>query len=141
MEKITRLILLLMIVLIGMYLFLPQKPYISKSKIQGQGLFAGKNYKKNEVIFENLFPYKDSSTMLFNPITTETFNSYILNEGHYINHCSLNKNIHILSDDYRVIRVIAKTDIKKHDELFADYNLVHKHFPFIAPALPNYVSC
>jgi SET domain-containing protein len=79
--------------------------------------------------------------MLFNPITTETFHNYILNEALYINHCSLNKNIDVLSDDYRVFRVIAKTDIKKHDELFADYNLVHKHFPFIAPALPNYVSC
>ena len=141
MEKITRLFLLLMMVLIGMYLFLPQKPYVSKSKIQGQGLFAGKNYKKNEVIFENIFPYKDSSTMLFNPITNEKFSSYILKEALYINHCSLNKNINILSDDYRVFRVIATKNIAKHDELFADYNLVHKHFPFIAPALPNYVSC
>ena len=141
MEKITRLFLLLIMVVIGMYFFLPQKPYIDRSKIQGQGLIAGKNYKKHEVIFENIFPYKDNSTMLFNPITKETFNNYILNEGKYINHCSLNKNIDVLSDDYRVFRVIAKTDIKKHDELFADYNLVHKHFPFIAPALPNYVSC
>ena len=141
MEKITRLILLLIMVIIGMYFFLPQKPYIGRSKIQGQGLIAGKNYKKHEVIFENIFPYKDNSTMLFNPITKETFNNYILNEALYINHCSLNKNIDVLSDDYRVFRVIAKTDIKKHDELFADYNLVHKHFPFIAPALPNYVSC
>ena len=141
MEKITRLFLLLVMVVIGMYLFLPGKPYLSKSKVHGQGLIAGKNYKKHEVIFENLFPYKDNSSMLFNPITKETFDNYILNEGKYINHCSLNKNIDVLSDDYRVFRVIAKTDIKKHDELFADYNLVHKHFPFIAPALPNYVSC
>jgi hypothetical protein len=141
MEKITRLFLLLIMVVIGMYLFLPQKPYIGRSKIQGQGLFAGKNYKKHEVIFENIFPYKDNSTMLFNPITKEKFDSYILNECHYINHCSLNKNADILSDDYRRFRIIAKKNIKKNEELFLDYNLLHKHFPFIAPALPNYVSC
>jgi hypothetical protein len=141
MEKITRLFLLLIMVVIGIYFFLPQKPYIGRSNIHGQGLFAGKNYKKREVIFENLFPYKDNSIMLFNPIKRTAFDSYILNEGHYINHCSLNKNIDVLSDDYRVFRVIAKTNIKKHDELFADYNLVHKHFPFIASARPNYLAC
>ena len=141
MEKITRLILVLITVIVGMYFFLPQKPYIGKSLIQGNGLFAGKNYKKNEVIFENLFPHKDNSTLLFNPIQKKTFDSYILNEGHYINHCSLNKNIDIISDNYRVIKVVAKREIKKHEELCADYNLGHKHLPFIAPALPNYVSC
>ena len=141
MEKITRLILLLLMVVIGMYLFLPKKPYIAKSNIHGKGLFAGKKYKKHDVIIENLFPYKDSSIMLFNPITKEKFHSYIIDEGTYINHWSLNKNIDIISDDYKHFKVIAVRDIEKHEELFADYNILHKHFPFIAPALPNYVSC
>tara|TARA_Y100001935_G_C17311032_1_gene516234 strand:+ start:1444 stop:1869 length:426 start_codon:yes stop_codon:yes gene_type:complete len=141
MEKITRLILLLLMVVIGMYLFLPKKPYIAKSNIHGQGLFSGKKYKKHDVIFENIFPYKDNSIMLFNPITKEKFQSYILNEGRYINHCSLNKNTDIISDDYKLFKVIAIRDIDKHEELFIDYNILHKHFPFIAPALPNYISC
>ena len=141
MEKITRLILLLLMVVIGMYLFLPKKPYIDNSNIHGQGLFAGKKYKKHDVIFENIFPYKDNSTMLFNPITKEKFQSYILNEGRYINHCSLNKNIDIISNDYKIFKVIATRDIDKHEELYIDYNILHKHFPFIAPALPNYISC
>jgi len=141
MQKFTRVLLLLLMILIGMYLFLPCKPFISSSKIQGKGLFAGKNYKKNEIIFENIFPYKDKSVMLFNPITKEKFQSYILNEGRFINHCSLNKNVDIISSDYRTFKLVVTRDVKKHEELFADYNLIHKHFPFIAPALPNYVSC
>lgn len=141
MQKFTRVILLLLMVVIGMYLFLPKKPYVSSSKIDGQGLFAGKNYKKNEVIFENIFPYKDVSLMLFNPITKDKFQSYILHEAKYINHCSRNKNIDIVSTDYRVFKLIATRDIKKNEELFGNYNLLNKHFPFIAPARPNYVEC
>ena len=46
MQKFTKVLLLLIMVLIAMYFFLPSNPYISKSKIHGDGLFAGKNYKK-----------------------------------------------------------------------------------------------
>ena len=140
MENLSRLFLILPMIL---YLFRPNtiKPYISKSKIQGYGLFAGKNYEKHEVIFENVFPYKDKSTILFNPITQEEFDRCILNEGHYMNHCSRNKNVEMLSDDFRTFRIIATKKITKRDELFIDYNLLHKSFPFIAPALPSYVGC
>ena len=141
MEKFTKLIILLVMALAGMYLFLPKNPYITTSNIHGQGLFAGKKYKKNDVIYKNIFPYKDNSIMLFNPITKDKFQSYIMNEGRYINHCSLNKNLDIITDDYKIFTVIAKRDIEKHEELFLDYNILHKHYPFIAPALPNYVSC
>ena len=141
MQKFTCLILLLLMVVVGMYLFLPKKPYLSTSKIHGKGLFAGKKYKKNEIIYENLFPYKDGQTMLFNPITKNKFQSYILEEGKYINHCGRNKNINIISTDYRIFKVVAARDIKKNEELFADYNLVHKHFPFISPSRPNFVEC
>ena len=70
--------------------------------------------------------------MLFNPITKDKFSSYILNEGKYINHCSRNRNVNIISTDYRVFKLVATRDIKKNEELFADYNLINKHFPFIA---------
>ena len=56
MQKFTRLIILLLLILIGMYFFLPNKPYLSRSKIHGDGLFAGKSYQKGEIIFEDLFP-------------------------------------------------------------------------------------
>ena len=73
MQKFTRLIILLLLILIGMYFFLPNKPYLSRSKIHGDGLFAGKSYQKGEIIFEDLFPYKERSQMLFNPIQKEKY--------------------------------------------------------------------
>ena len=78
MKKITRLLLLLTLVLIGMYFLLQGKPYISRSKIHGSGLFDGKDYKKGDIIFEDLFPYKEKDEILFNPIGKEKFNKYIL---------------------------------------------------------------
>ena len=33
--------------------------YISKSRINGQGLFAGQSFHKGDIIIDNLFPHKD----------------------------------------------------------------------------------
>ena len=79
--------------------------------------------------------------MLFNPIGKIKFQEYIIEEGKLINHCSVSKNIDIQTNNYRSFPVIAIKDIQKHDELFADYNIINKHYPFIAPALPSYVKC
>ena len=141
MEKFTRLFLLLIIVLIGMYLFLPGKPYVYNSKVHGKGLFTGKNYKQNEVIFENIFPHKENSVMLFNPIEKSKLHTYILNECKYMNHCSLNNNTIIISEDYKIFKLVAKRDIQKNEELYNDYNATNKHFPFMTSALPTYVNC
>ena len=140
-KKFTRLLMCLFIILLMMYFFLPNHPYISRSKVHGNGLFAGKNYKKGDIIYEDLFPYKEKNQIIFNPIGKKKFQEYILEEGKYINHCSVNKNIDIKSNNYIIFPVVATEDIQKHDELFADYNLLNKHYPFIAPALPNYVKC
>ena len=141
MERIIQILFCLLTIILMIYFFLPNRPYISNSKIHGHGLFAGKNYKKGDIIFEDLFPYKEKDKIIFNPIEKKKFQDYILEEGKYINHCSINNNIDIKTTNYRVFPVIAIQDIQKHDELFVDYNLLHKYYPFIAPALPNYVKC
>ena len=141
MKPFSRIIICLVIILLLIYFFLPNKPYISRSNVHGNGLFAGRNYKKGEVIFDDLFPYKEKDEMLFNPIEKVKFQEYILEEGKFINHCSVNKNIDIQTNNYKSFPVIAMKDIQKHDELFADYNILNKHYPFIAPALPSYVKC
>ena len=141
MKKFTRLLLILILILLGMYFLLQGKPYVSRSKIHGQGLFAGKDYKKGDIIFEDLFPYKERDEILFNPIGKEKFKEYILEEGKYINHCSFNTNIDIVTDNYMSFPLTASRDINKREELVVDYNRIHKYYPFIAPALPNYVSC
>ena len=93
-------------VVIGMYLFLPKKPYISSSKIDGERFICRKNYKKMKLSIENPF-YKDVSLMLFNPITKDKFSSYILIylEQH-INHCS-RFIVNIISTDYRVFKLVT----------------------------------
>ena len=115
MNPFSRLIICLVIILLLIYFFLPNKPYISRSKIHGNGLFAGRNYKKGEVIFDDLFPYKEKDEMLFNPVGKVKFQEYIIEEGKLINHCSVNKNIDIQTNNYKSFPVIAMKDIQKHD--------------------------
>ena len=55
------------------------------------------------------------------PKTQGKFYKYILEEGKYINHCSINKNTDIQTINYSVFPVIATQDIKKHDEIYMDY--------------------
>ena len=141
MKKFSKVLCYLFLVIIMIHFLLPEKPYIKTSKIHGDGLFAGKNYKKGDVIFENIFPYKDKNEILFNPITSEKFNRYILNELKYLNHCSVNRNVKVTSDDYKRLYLVAIKDIKKHEELYDDYNEINKFFPFIRAASPSFVKC
>ena len=138
MREFIRLLLVYSLIILLMCIYLPKEPYISFSNIDGQGMFSGRNYKANDIIYENIFPYKDNSVILFNPISKESFNKYIKKEAKYFNHCGTRKNIDIITHDYRKFTVIATKDIKKNDELLADYNEIHKRFPFIAPAEPSW---
>ena len=141
MKRFTKILLILVIVIVGVYFFLPNKPYIGRSNVHGNGLFAGKNYQKGDIIFEDLFPYYEKDKILFNPIQTKNFNKYILEEGKFINHCSLRKNTDIITNDYKTFPLVAIENIKKHDELTSDYDVIHKHYPFIAPSKPSYKRC
>lgn len=114
---------------LSFFSLLSHEPFISKSNIHGKGLFADKEYKKNEVILENIFPHKKKSEILFLPIP-DKFDKYIINEGKYINH-SLNYNTIIVSDDYKIFKLVANKNIKKNEELTCNYNKLHKQFPFI----------
>ena len=73
MKRFYKLLIGLIIILISLHCFLPEKPYIHESKIHGDGLFAGKNYKKGDVIYKNVFPYKGKDDILFNPVAFEPF--------------------------------------------------------------------
>jgi hypothetical protein len=117
------------------------KSYISKSLIHGNGLFAGRNYKKGEVIFKNLFPYKKRNKVLYYLTDINEFKDSILKEGTFINHCSISNNIDVKTKDYINFPVIAKKNIKKHDELVANYDFINSKIPFIAPSCRNYMKC
>jgi hypothetical protein len=134
-------IISLLFVLLFLYLFTSDKPYVGKSNIQGKGLFAGKNYIKGDTIIVNLFPHKEEHIELYDVIPNNKFYDYILYEGRYINHCSTNKNVDVVSKDHKIFSLIAIKDINKHDEIYSDYKNVNKQFPFIRSVAHDFVDC
>jgi SET domain-containing protein len=117
--------------------------YVNESSIEGYGLFASKDFKKEDLIIDyNLFPeswyeldYNDLSedkikrsrfVMINNNrcITSDKISKF-----GYINH-SRNSNCKCI---FEKRLVIADRDIKKDEELFIDYRLEprpnHVKFP------------
>lgn len=107
--------------------------YVKASPVEGYGLFASKDIKKNDLVIDyRLFP-KDWYKIKFSDLTEEQIrkNWYVmLNEEEciasdkyskfsYINHsrkpnCDWFLNIH---------KIVANRDIRKDEELFIDYRL------------------
>ena len=115
--------------------------YISNSNINGKGLFTSKDFNKNDIIIKNLFKNKPINERLYEPISYSKFQEYINIDGKYINHCNKNYNIDVISKDNKIYKIIALKNIKEADELIANYNKIHKKFPFISPAEKNYYNC
>ena len=141
MNKFIKLFGLLLFIIFILYFIAPKKPYIKKSKINGNGLFAPKDYKKGDIILSNLFPNKDDNTSLFNPIEKKIFYYYISEEGKHVNHCSVNYNTDIVSKDHKIYKLVAVKDIKKDEELTNNYDLINKKFPFIGRSKEGYQTC
>ena len=133
--------IIIIVILFFLVFICSSKPYISISNIHGNGLFANKYYKKGDIIYKNLFPHNYSNQPLLNQITYNDFQKYILKQGKYINHCSYNHNIDILTNDYIKFRVVATKDIPKHQELTIDYDHLNKRYPFIASSSNSFKKC
>jgi hypothetical protein len=118
-----------------------QKTYISHSKIEGNGLFASKDFKKGSIIIYDLFKNKPKDEKLYDPISTEKFQKYINVEGRYINHCNKKINSKVVSKDNKLYQLKATKNIKKNEEITANYNQINKKYPFIAKSETNYVKC
>ena len=93
------------------------------------------------IIIKNLFKNKPINERLYEPISYSKFQEYINIDGKYINHCNKNYNIDVISKDNKIYKIIALKNIKEGDELIANYNKIHKKFPFISPAEKNYYNC
>lgn len=118
-----------------------QKTYISYSKIHGNGLFASKDFKKGEIIIDDLFKNKPKNEILYEPISYNKFQNYINVEGRYINHCSKNMNSTMISKDKKLYQLKATKNIKKDEEITANYNNINKKFPFIGKSKEDYLKC
>lgn len=132
------LLILIPIIIFFIYLFCfcSKKNFtIKKSKIHNQGLFSNKNFKKNDILIENLFPYTSKTK---NP--KNNFDEVIIKEGKFINHCKNLSNTDVIFKNNKY-SLISTEDINKNDEILSDYDKIHKKFNFIAGSKKNYKSC
>ena len=114
--------------------------YIDKSNINGVGLFSNKDYKKNDIIIRDLFPYNNDRNII-KKLTKKDFSDYIIHEGKYINHCSNKYNTDIITNDNIYFKLIATKDIPKDKEIVTNYDLINSKFPFIAKSKKDYIEC
>ena len=116
--------------------------YISKSTIDGLGLFAGKDYKTGNIIIPNIFHNKPNDKIINNiRISKSKFDEYIIEEGKYINHCSVQYNSDVITKDKKIYKLIAIKDIKEGEEITANYDRVHFSYPFIAKSSETFNNC
>ena len=118
-----------------------QNTYISRSNIHGNGLFASKEFKKGDILIDDLFKNKSKNEKLYDPISYEKFENYITIDGRYINHCTKQSNSTVISKDKKLYKLIATKNIKKNNEITANYNHINKKYPFIAKEEKNYAKC
>ena len=131
-------ILLLFIILL--FINFNKSYYIKKSDINGLGLFSNKDYRKNDIIIDDLFPYNNERNII-KKLSKKYFDDYIIYEGKYINHCSRGYNTDIMTNDNIYFKLIATKDISKDKEIIANYDLIHSKFPFIAKSKKDYIKC
>ncbi len=141
MNRFIKLFSFFILMLLILFFVVPKKPYIKKSRINKDGLFAPKDYQKGEIILSNVFPNKGNDVTLFNPIETNIFERFISNEAKYINHCSVNYNSDMISDDHKIYKLIAERNINKDNEITVNYDKVSKKFPFISGSKEGYEIC
>jgi len=118
-----------------------QSTYISSSRIQGQGLFAGVDLSKDEIIIDNLFPHKDPSEVLYNPITESKFKHYMGDKTAKINHCSREDNSKVITSDNKIYQLVSIKDIPTSGEITVNYDVTHSQYPFIVGSNKEYIKC
>jgi hypothetical protein len=115
--------------------------YIANSPIHAKGLFSNKTFYKNDIILDDIFPNKPKDRALYKPITKDEFYNYISLEGTTINHCIKDTNSDVVTDDYKIYKLVATKDILPNQEIKSDYNKVNKRYPFIASAGKDFKEC
>ena len=100
--------------------------YLAKSKLlnDGYGVFANKNYKKDEIVEKNKFlEYLDNSSGLenykFKSHKDSSKSIIVLGNGCMFNHKDNNNVDYYYEDDFIIYK--ATRDIKKNEELFINY--------------------
>lgn len=114
---------------------------IKNSPIQGKGVFAKDNIAKGKIIVNDLFPHRPEGITMSRSMGAKLFNQSICHVGKFFNHCSMSANCDVIFDENGVHKMIATRNIKKGEEITANYNIINKKFPFIQKAFPQYTKC
>lgn len=115
-------LLLILLCILFYFIIMNHKVYIGNSAIHGKGLFAKKEIKKGEYLFDVGY---------FNP--KKEF--IITKMGALINHCK-HKNTEIkLEGDYA--KIYTTENIEKNQEIVIDYDIVAKKLP-VLKSKPNW---
>ncbi len=113
---------------------------IKNSPIQGKGVFAKDNIAKGKIIVTDLFPHKPEGIIMSRSMGAKLFNQSICRVGKFFNHCSMSANCDVIEVN-GVHKMIATRNIKKGEEITANYNIINNKFPFIEKAFPHYTKC
>ena len=116
--------------------------YIKKSKIPNAewGVFAGKNFKKGDIVEKNIF-IEESRNMLRNNVLNSYYfrhpkiiNYYIFTFGNIsiMNHSALYSNADAYHFDYgtRIQTCYATKDVNKDEEIFINYGNSYNSYNF-----------
>jgi hypothetical protein len=113
---------------------------IKNSPIQGKGVFAKDNIAKGKIIVNDLFPHRPEGITMSRSMGAKLFNQSICHVGKFFNHCSMSANCDVIEVN-GVHKMIATRNIKKGEEITANYNIINNKFPFIQKAFPHYTKC
>ena len=113
---------------------------IKNSPIQGKGVFAKDNIAKGKIIVNDLFPHRPEGITMSRSMGAKLFNQSICHVGKFFNHCSMSANCDVIEVN-GVHKMIATRNIKKGEEITANYNIINNKFPFIEKAFPHYTKC
>ena len=113
---------------------------IKNSPIQGKGVFAKDNIDKGKIIVNDLFPHRPEGIIMSPSMGIKLFNQSICHVGKFFNHCSMSANCDVIEVN-GVHKMIATRNIKKGEEITANYNIINNKFPFIEKAFPHYTKC
>ena len=137
--------LILLAITTGIWCFLGKNDteylYISTSEIHGKGLFANKDYKKDDIIIKDVFANKPPNDVWGRTISHKSFYDGIITHGRYINHCEEKANSVMIRTDRNKFPLIATKNIKAGSEITANYDEISKKIPFIEPAKQKYKKC
>jgi hypothetical protein len=111
----------------------PDVLFVSKSDVDGVGVFTRVNMKKGDIVVKDIFQRKSPLSLMGDSFR---FNRVM----EKFNHCTSRNNVKFIVKN-GLYHLVAIKDIQNGTELTANYDEVHREFIFIAPSVSDYNIC